>query len=151
MENKDLFDYLMELPILYLLNSYYKKHKEQLLYLFFGALTTVVSIGTFTIICLAGIPILISNIISWFLSVLFAYITNRTWVFKSKSANIVKELYFFAGGRMLTLAIEELNLLIFVTLLHFNAMMVKIMAQIIVVILNYLISKMFVFKEEKSS
>lgn len=151
MENRDLFDCLMELPILNVFNPFYKRYREQLLYLFFGLMTTVVSIGSFAIIAMTGIPVLINNIISWILSVLFAYITNRTWVFNSKSEDIVKELSSFAGGRLLTLAIEEAILLVFVTLLNFNALAVKIVAQIIVILLNYIISKLFVFKEVKES
>ena len=151
MENRDLFDCLMELPILNVFNPFYKRYREQLLYLFFGLMTTVVSIGSFAIIAMTGIPVLINNIISWILSVLFAYITNRTWVFNSKSEDIVKELSSFAGGRLLTLAIEEAILLIFVTLLNLNALAVKIVAQIIVILLNYIISKLFVFKEVKES
>ena len=74
--------------------------KELIAYVFFGVLTTIVNFITYFLFeGVFGINYLISNIIAWFVSVLFAYITNRIWVFESKDDNIIKEILLFYGGR----------------------------------------------------
>ena len=75
--------------------------KELVLYIIFGVLTTIVNIVVyffFTKLC--GVNYIISNIIAWFLSVLFAYVTNRIWVFESENTNLIKEAVLFFGGRL---------------------------------------------------
>ena len=75
--------------------------KELIAYVFFGVLTTIVNFITYFLFAsVFGINYLISNIIAWFVSVLFAYITNRIWVFESKDDNIIKEALLFYGGRI---------------------------------------------------
>lgn len=154
-ENRDdIFDRIMRLPLLVTFEPFYKKHKEVLLYLFFGGVVTLVSIGTFQFFyAVFKINELIANVISWVISVLVAYITNRTWVFRStantKSAVTVEMLGFF-GGRAATLLIEELIILVFVTFLKFNSLAVKLAAQIVVIVLNYIFSKLLIFKNKKS-
>lgn len=127
------------------------KNKEVILYLFFGGLTFVVSMATFWVFNIPlKIDALYSNIISWIFAVLFAYITNRIWVFESRANTFSKyiyEIFSFFSGRLLTLGIEELIIFVFVTLLGFNSMLIKTIAQIIVIISNYIISKVFVFKK----
>ena len=138
----DIFDKIMHLPGLRVFEPLYKKYKEVLLYLFFGVLTTVVSINE-----------LIANVISWVLAVLFAFFTNRIWVFAAPTKTVeefMKQLVSFAGGRVLTLVIEEIILLVFITMLHFNSMLIKFIAQVVVIILNYVISKLLVFRKDKS-
>lgn len=152
-KDKDIFDRIMGLPGLRVLKPWYKAHKEVLLYLFFGGITTLVSIGSYGV-CLytCHIPALVANVISWILAVLTAYITNRIWVFESEakgSAGIIKEMTAFFGGRLFSLLIEELIILIFINGLKCNAMAVKICAQIVVLILNYVISKFWVFRQRK--
>lgn len=150
MEHKpDIFDRIFSLHILGFAQPLYKKYKEQLLYLFFGALTTLVSIGSFALFT-EVIPCdeLIANVISWFLAVLFAYLTNRTWVFqRAAEEGFFRQMLSFYLGRVTTLLIEEALLLIFVKWLLWNGMTVKIAAQIVVLILNYVISKLFIFKK----
>ena len=147
---KDIFDRIMSLPVLRRFEGLYRKYKSVLLYLFFGALTTLVSILTFIIfynfLCLNE---LIANLISWIAAVLFAYITNRIWVFNSNVVGkaLIKEISAFFLGRIATLGIEELILFVFTTLLAFNGIVVKVCAQIVVLILNYIISKLLVFKK----
>ena len=154
-ENRDdIFDKMMRLPLLVTFEPFYKKHKEILLYLFFGGLVTVVSIVTFQLFyAVFKINELIANVISWVISVLVAYITNRTWVFRStantKSA-VTAEMLVFFGGRAATLLIEELIILVFVTFLKFNSLAVKLAAQIVVIVLNYIFSKLLIFKDKKS-
>ena len=146
---RDIFDHLMTLPGLRKFNAFYQSHRSVLLYLLFGGLTTFISIGTFILFEIVwGIDVLISNVLSWILAVSFAYITNRIWVFRSAATGVaaVKEIGSFFAGRIATLGIEEVLLLLFVTWLHYNSTVVKVMAQIVVLLLNYIISKVFVFR-----
>ena len=150
-KEKDIFDRIMELPVLRIFNPFYKKNKEILLYLFFGGLTFLVSIISYAFFNIQiGWNALVANIGSWILAVAFAYITNRIWVFDSNAettADFIKEITSFVGGRVATLVIEELILFIFITNLGMNSMLVKVVAQVIVIVLNYVISKLIVFKK----
>ena len=146
---EDIFDRLMHLPVLRVFEPFYQKHKEVLLYLLFGGLTTVVSVVSFALFVGLGLNELVANVLSWILAVLFAYVTNRTWVFASKAdtrAGIVREMASFFGGRVATLLVEEGLLAVFITWLGLPAVPVKIAAQVIVIVLNYVVSKFFVFK-----
>ena len=128
------------------------KYKEVLLYLIFGGLTTVVSLASFWLCTYPlGINVLISNVISWICAVTFAYFTNAKWVFEAKPAThaeVFRQFVSFYAGRLATLGVEELIFLVFVTLLHGNEMIVKIIAQVVVVVLNYVVSKLFVFQKK---
>lgn len=124
---------------------------EIILYVFFGALTLVVNIVTY-IICTEklGIDVLIANIIAWLIAVIFAYGTNRVWVFHSKTnsmKNFIMQMLCFACGRCVTLILEEGFLWIFIVLVHWNSVLVKCLAQILVILLNYIISKLWIFKK----
>lgn len=146
--NPDFFDRIMLLPGLRLFNGIYKKYKAVLLYIFFGGCTTVISIAVFYLFnYILQLNELAANVVSWIFAVTFAYVTNRTWVFNSeaKGKQIVKEILSFFGSRASTLIFEELLLLVFVSLLHFNGMAIKIGGQVMVLILNYVLSKFFVF------
>lgn len=149
---KDIFDKIMQLPGLNIFEAFYKKQKEILLYLFFGGVTFVVSIVSFVFFnSVCHMNELVANIISWVLAVTCAYITNRIWVFQSSAdtrQTLMKEIIDFVSGRIVTLLIEEAILLIFVTWLAFNSTIIKVIAQVIVIILNYIISKLFVFKNK---
>lgn len=147
----DIFDRLMHLSVLNIFESFYKKHKEMLLYLFFGGLTFVISVITYAFFNVSlGMNELVANIFSWILAVLFAFFTNRIWVFDGKT-NGAKEFFVqmmnFFGGRVATLVVEEVILFVFITKLGFGSMVVKIAAQIIVIVLNYVISKLWVFRK----
>ena len=95
-KDKDIFDRIMEWKILSIFNPFYKKYKEVLLYLFFGGLTTFISIGSYAFFDIGmHMDPMIANIFSWILAVLFAYITNRIWVFDSNAEDmngILKEM-----------------------------------------------------------
>ena len=147
--SQDIFDKIMRLPVLRRFYGPYEKHKEVLLYVFFGGLATVVSIGTFLLFD-AVMNELIANVLSWVITVGFAYWTNRTWVFRSevRGKGVWKELTTFYTGRLLTLGIEELILLVFVTILRGNTAIVKIVAQVIVLVGNYIISKLLIFRKK---
>ena len=131
----------------------YKKNEEILNYLIFGVLTTIISIASYAIFTnLFNISILVSNVLSWILSVLFAFITNKLFVFKSKNKSFRDsfiECFKFYASRLFSLAVESLILYIGASILHINDMIVKIFAQVIVIILNYILSKILVFKKDK--
>ena len=150
MEKKDIFDRIMELPVFNIFEESYKAHKEMLLYLFFGGLTTLISILIFGGLNIGlAINALVANIISWIISVAFAFVTNRIWVFtaaKGKSNRLIVQMINFYMGRILTLLVEEILLFVFITKCGINSMIVKIIAQIVVIVLNYIISKKWVYK-----
>ncbi|RAP51841.1 MAG: hypothetical protein BZ133_02220 [Methanosphaera sp. SHI613] len=121
--------------------------KELVSYVIFGILTTVVNIVVYYLFGdILGVNYVISNIIAWFLSVLFAYVTNRIWVFESKNDNILKEVVLFFGGRAFSGVVDTLLMVLFIEVLLVGDFVSKIIIQVIVVILNYVISKLIVFK-----
>ena len=145
---KDIFDRIMSFKIFSPLYPFYEKYKEILLYLFFGAVTTAVSILSFAFFEYLAFDELIANIFSWILSVFIAFITNTIWVFDDTlKSGFVPKIFKFYTGRVSTLIIEELLLFVFIKLLLLNSLAVKCAAQVVVVILNYIISKLFVFKK----
>lgn len=143
---RDIFDRLLSLPLLRLFAPFYHRHREPLLYLFFGVLTTAISWVSFYLFCYPlALGELIANILSWIAAVLFAFFTNRTWVFAGKGERLLPEMGRFFASRLTTLGLEELILFVFVTWLSFEAMLVKILGNVLVLVLNYLLSKFFVF------
>ena len=131
------------------INTLLKKHKEILLYLFFGTVTMAVSIFTFALFEWLGLDPLAANILSWIIAVLIAFITNTLWVFEStlKEKVLLKVVKFYTA-RLSTLAVEELLLWIFINVLDFNSLIVKTAAQVVVIVLNFVISKLFVFRKK---
>ena len=133
----------------------YKKYKEIINYLIFGVLTTVVSLATYYICVFTflnpenPVELQIANIISWIFAVLFAYVTNRKYVFESKEKNKVKEATKFVGSRVFTLILDMGVMWLGVTILGFSDKIMKMVSQVLIIIGNYIISKLFVFKEEK--
>ncbi|MCI5732424.1 MAG: GtrA family protein [Tenericutes bacterium] len=136
----------------------YKKYEEIINYLIFGVLTTLVSLITkwgllYTILDPTNsLELQISIIISWICSVSFAYVTNRLYVFKSENKGILKEIVSFFGARLLTLGIEMFIMWFFVTYLKMNSdIMVfiwTIATQFIIIVLNYIFSKLIVFRKK---
>lgn len=88
-----------------------------------------------------------ANIFSWICAVTFAYITNRIFVFKSKEKNKLKEISSFVSSLIITLLIDMAIMGFFVTLLYFNDKIMKLIVQVIVTLLNYIFSKLFVFRK----
>ena len=129
----------------------YKKYKEIINYLIVGVLTTLVSIIIYFIFTkIFHVNYMISNAISWVGAVLFAYITNKKYVFVSKSETkkqIIIEMYQFFKYRILSFVIELLLMYAFVELIKIDDMIAKVIVQAIVIILNYVFSKLFVFKK----
>lgn len=132
----------------------YKKYEEIINYIIVGGLTTVVSLGSYYICVLLfldpknGLELQIANIISWIAAVTFAYFSNRKFVFKSKNENILKEASKFYLSRVSTLIIDMLFMMIFVTLFTMNDKLAKLLVQFIILALNYIFSKLFVFKNK---
>lgn len=129
----------------------FNKYKEMILYLFFGGCTTLVNIIAYYICSKIGIGTAVSTVIAWVLSVLFAYITNRKYVFESKAIGfltIIKETANFFFCRLATGLLDLAIMVVFVDLLHFNGMTIKILSNIIVIILNYVASKLLIFRKK---
>ena len=131
----------------------YKKYKEVINYLIFGVLTTIVSLATYWICTttvlnpVIGWQLQLANIISWILAVLFAYFTNRKYVFESTEENKLKEFYKFILARLSTLLIDMFIMWLGVTVLKYNDKIIKIISQVVVIVSNYVFSKLFVFKK----
>ena len=126
----------------------YKKYEEIINYLIFGVLTTLISILSYAFFTrLINFDYVISNILSWILSVTFAFFTNQKYVFKTSSSNKIKDMFKFYLSRLTSLGIELITMYILVTLLSLNDMISKIIVQFIVIVLNYVLSKLFVFKK----
>ena len=126
--------------------------KQIVLYVIFGVLTTFVNIAVYFLFArLINIPVIISNFFAWFFSVLFAFVTNRKWVFQSqkKQLSILKECINFFIGRLGTGILDTCLMFVFVDLLAFNDLLVKIFVNVLVIILNYIISKFWVFTNER--
>lgn len=159
-QREDIFDKLMHLPVLRIFEPFYKKNKEVLMYLFFGVLTTAVSFVTAGVSkhILEGFDAssssvsLLSTVFSWVCAVTFAYVTNRIWVFDSQvkgRKGILAEAVSFYGGRVFTLLVEMLMMWLGYTVIGIGYWVTKIIANVVVLILNYVISKLIVFRKNK--
>lgn len=143
-----------------------KKYKELIVYIIFGGLTTVVNLAVFTLVgmILGDDKYLVTNAIAWFAAVIFAYITNKIWVFESKSWSgkvLLKEIPSFFAARVFSFLLEEAGLFLFVDLLSFDDISInilsfeisgefiaKIILAVVVVIVNYVLSKLVIFKKK---
>lgn len=125
-----------------------QKNKEIIMYLVFGVLTTVVNIVVYYLFSnIIHINYLFSNAVAWFLSVLFAYVTNRKYVFDSKNNQIIKEAISFFGSRLATGIMDMVLMWFLVNFNIVNDVVAKVVVNVIVVILNYILSKLVVFKK----
>lgn len=126
------------------------KYKGFLLYVVFGVATTVVNIAVYWLAAyLMQFGTILSTVVAWGVAVLFAYFTNRKWVFQSLEKSlpeVMKEIVSFFVCRLATGVIDLLCMYIFVDVLKFNDVMIKVSTNILVIILNYVASKLFVFK-----
>lgn len=135
------------------LKEIFNKHKEMILYIFFGGLTTLINLISY-FICYKqlGISNVVSNVIAWILSVVFAFNTNKIWVFESKSWKkeiVFKELISFISVRLLTGFVDTAIMYVGVDLFKFNGLIMKILSNVIVLVSNYLGSKLFIFKKKQ--
>lgn len=152
-----------------MIKKLFEKYKEVISYVFFGVLATVVNLVSFKIFnaVLGAHLYLLTNVISWLITVIFAYFTNKLWVFESKSWKadvVIKELIGFFGARIFSLVVEEAGLWLMIDIMHMGKiswdifsfelsgnMIAKIIMQVVVVILNYVFSKLVIFKHKNDS
>lgn len=123
-----------------------RKYDEIIRYIIAGILTTIVSIASYNLLRNINIDYKICTILSWILAVIFAYFINKLFVFKSQKNNI-KEFINFILARLLSLFIEFIFMIIMVDLISINDRIAKLIVQFIVLVLNYIFSKFFVFKK----
>ena len=136
----------------------YKKYEEIVNYIIVGGLTTGVSLGVKWLLLFTfldsenAIDLQISVIMSWIAAVTFAYVANKKIVFKSECDSVLKEIVSFYLARVCTLGIEMILMWFFVTLLKLNTdlwvLIITIALQFIIMVLNYIFSKVFVFKKK---
>ena len=148
-EKKDIFDKIMELPILRIFQPIYKKYKPVLLYLFLGGCATIVGFTTRTLfIKVLNMNSYLGIALSWIISTTFAFFTNRTWIFEHNDEKMLGEYLKFCGGRVMTFFIDEFINGIFYELLGWNYYVVFVLSSIVTATVNFLISKFFVFKKD---
>ena len=135
------------------LKRLWEKYKEIINYFIIGILTTLLNYISFAVLVYGlKLEMHLSNIIAWLIGVIFAYFTNKLFVFESKSFKtkvLLKEILSFGVARVFSLLLEELILFIFVNRLGMEKLIIKLFANIIVVIVNYILSKFIIFKKEK--
>ncbi len=130
------------------------KYKEVIRYLIVGVMTTVISLGSYYIFTRTfldpenALQLQIANVLSWICAVTFSYIASRRYVFESKNPNIVKEVLSFFAARLATLGMDMGIMFIGTTLLHIDDRIVKLFVQFVVIIANYVFSKLLVFKKQ---
>ena len=142
------------------LKSLFLKYREQIAYLFFGGVTTLVNIAAYALLSRVGLSTGVANAIAWVLSVLVAYVTNRLWVFESKSrgAAAAKEFLSFVACRLgtglmdeaiMVLGVDRLGPLVAPNHMALWGLGVKVFSNILVIVLNYVFSKLFIFKKKE--
>ncbi len=131
-----------------------KKNREIISYLIFGVLTTLINLIVYYALVYTilnpdhAIELQIANVVAWISSVLFAYVTNRKYVFASKNQNKVREITSFFIARLITLFMDMAIMFVGVTTLKWNDKMMKLISQVVVIVSNYIFSKLFVFKKK---
>jgi putative flippase GtrA len=133
------------------LKPFYDKlvNRETIAYIIAGVLTTAVNYFSYVLFCnILGLANLVANSIAWIIAVIFAYIINDLWVFQSKSTqkgNQIKKISKFISTRIATFIVEQAGMLLLIDILGFNNLIVKAFLAVVVTILNYICSKMFIF------
>ena len=134
------------------IRSLLEKYWDIITYLIFGVLTTVVNYMVYLpVYNLLGLSASVSNMIAWVVAVAFAYLTNKPFVFKSHDwsrQTVIPELTKFVSCRIASGAMETVILLVAVDLMGWNGNLWKLVTQVLVVILNYVFSKLIVFKKK---
>ena len=131
--------------------GYYRKHQEVLSYFIFGIFTTLVNwLVFFCLFCFVGVNYVVSNVIAWKVAIIFAYVTNKIFVFKSKKNDFLSVLYefsLFVGCRVFSGGVDILILVLFVELLLMPEWLAKLITNVFIIIINYIFSKILVFKK----
>ena len=130
-----------------------EKYKSLIRYGIFGALTTIINIAAYAVVYHKfGISNVVSNIIAWVLAVVFAFVTNKLWVFDSKTLEIrtlLFELTSFFACRLATGLLDLAIMYVAVDKMAFNSTIMKCLSNIFVIIANYIFSKLVIFKKKK--
>ena len=131
--------------------AFIHKHKDILVYLVFGVITTVVNYLVYLPwYNLLNFSAAVSNVLAWAVAVAFAYVSNKPFVFHShdwSAQTVVPELGKFVGSRIASGGLETLFIFLTVDCLHWNGNIMKLLTSILVVILNYVASKLLVFRK----
>ena len=137
------------------LRNLLKKHWDLVLYLVFGVLTTAVDYLVYFLLShCTGLLASVCNVLAWVAAVAFAYVTNKPFVFKSRdwsASAVLPELGKFVGSRAMSGVLQTLLILLTADILGFNGDIMKIATSVIVIVLNYITSKMFVFRKNKEA
>ena len=132
--------------------AWFHKYKEVISYLFFGGCTTLINIISYMLFRAANIDMLLSNSLAWVVSVLFAFITNKLFVFESRNVGFKKtmvECIYFFICRLLSLVFDLGFMYLLVDIFSCNELLSKIVSNIIVIIINYVLSKLLIFKKKR--
>ncbi|MBQ9991324.1 MAG: GtrA family protein [Lachnospiraceae bacterium] len=134
------------------LKELWKKYEEAISYLFWGGVAFFLSMALFYVFAnMMHMDEQVANSIDWVICVVFTYFTNRTFVFKSKSSGLTgmgKEFISFIGARLGTLIIENIILFVTIDMLTMNNMIAKLIGQFVVIVSNYILSKLWIFKKK---
>lgn len=126
------------------------KYKSLISYAVFGVLTTVINVVTYYVCYnMAGMSNVVSTVIAWILAVLFAFVTNKLWVFDSKSFDknvVIREIISFFGCRLATGVLDVVIMYFAVDVFASNGTVWKIISNVLVIIINYVASKLIIFK-----
>lgn len=129
----------------------YKKHEEGINYLIFGFLAFVLNYVLYFLFADAiAMHYMAATVLSWVLTVVFAYWTNRTFVFKSQNKDagaVWKEFISFIGARVATEVLEVVLMYVLVDMAAVNDKISKLICQTIVILANYVLSKIWIFKD----
>lgn len=135
-----------------LIQKYWKKYRELVMYGFFGVLTTLVNWGLYWLLAdVLHVHYMAATFLAQVLAILFAYFTNRRWVFESKvrgARAVAVEMVKFFAARGVSLVMDMLFMFVGVDMLHINDKIVKVISSVAVVITNYIFSKLFVFRRQ---
>lgn len=128
-----------------------KQYREMIMYIIMGIFTTAVNISSFYILVeVLDTDYKTATVIAWILSVLFAYITNKIYVFQQKTSDmrsLMRELTAFFSVRLLSLGIDLGMMILLVSQFHTNETLAKILDNVVIVVVNYIASKWLVFKK----
>ena len=145
-----IFDWVVSLPIIRIVKPLYEWKKAFWIYCFLGMISTV-SNYIFTIVLNRnfGLYGTVANVIAWLMSTMISFVLFRYFYFDRTNNSFINELAKFASARIFTLGVEELSILIFVDILKADIRIVKLILIPVTAILNYFISKIFVFKNKE--
>ena len=125
----------------------FKKYKEALLYIVFGVATTLVNFIAYLVLSKLNLNVVFSTILAWVLAVIFAFFTNRKYVFNAEENGFIKQFLGFFSTRLTTGVMDVLIMFLCVDILGYNDLLIKLLSNILVIILNYIFSKFLVFKK----